>query len=143
MRWEIYTMLMPWLFSSLISSNRVRTSRSERLEVGSSRMIIRPSCERHLAISTPCFSAVVSLPTSVLTGRSRPTFLSISSAFLFIVSQSMTPRFVGSKPMEMFSDMLMFGIRLNSWNTMLMPSSRAAFGSSITVFLSSPAPSAR
>lgn len=65
---------MPWLFSSLISSNRVRTSRSERLEVGSSRMIIRPSCERHLAISTPCFSAVVSLPTSVLTGRSQAHF---------------------------------------------------------------------
>ena len=95
--------------------NSFSTSAWERAEVGSSMTMRRDFIDRARAISTSCCSATESSRTSVMGSASRPrrrVRARVSSAIRRQLTKSFDP---GSRPMKTFSQIVMFGARVNSW----------------------------
>ena len=95
--------------------NSFATSAWDSAEVGSSMTIRRDFIDRARAISTSCCSATDSSRTGVIGSASSPrrrVSARVSSAMRRQLTNSREP---GSRPMNTFSQIVMFAARVNSW----------------------------
>ncbi len=127
--------------SLLMRENSSASSSLERTAEGSSRMRMRGFSARALAISTICWWDTLRWETRVRTSRcGNPRSSRIERARRLVPAQSThtrpAPR-VGILPMRMFSAMVRWRTRLNSWCTARMPMRFASCGVPSTTVLPS------
>lgn len=114
--WVTTTMVIPDSASSFISSSTSPTISGSRAEVGSSNSITSGFIASALAIAILCFWPPESMSGYVSAFSGSPTHARSSSAFCDASLCVMSFNFTGAS--IIFSFTVMFGKRLNCWNTM-------------------------
>ena len=108
-------MQQPLRFRSRITSKRLRTSRSVRLLVGSSKASTLASSISALAISSICRWAMERLRTLAAGSMCSPSRSSAAAAARRTALRSTKPSLAGRWPSMRFSSTLMSGTRFSSW----------------------------
>ena len=114
--WVTYITAWPSSRSWWIRASSALVSASDSAVVGSSKISTRGDSPSTLAISTSCWTASDSVPTSVPgSSESRPTRSSIARAWLCNSRGRVIPRWAGRWPISRFSATERSGRRLSSW----------------------------
>ena len=108
-------MAIPSARSRLTRWNSFSVSREESAVVGSSMTRILAFACSARAISTNCWLAIESEPTTVLGPKGAPRRSRAPFEFSIIPARSTKAPFRSSSPRWMFSATVRFGARLSSW----------------------------